>query len=125
MILEIFSCILILNLIAAPIIATTVKENPFTANSSSNAFKDINTLDEIQLVPENIFLKPGETIDLSIQAHLTSQNMFFMRVNQWGHWTSSDESILTVKDGIITAVSQGEANIRIDLKGGLHAEAKV
>lgn len=65
------------------------------------------TVDSIQISKKNVYLAEGQTTVLSAQVFPFNAN------NQNIVWTSSDESVVKVEDGFVTAVKKGEATIEV------------
>ena len=75
---------------------------------------------EIEIEPEEVTLKVGEsiTLEVDIEPEDTEDKTII--------WTSSDESVAVVEDGRVTAVSEGETEIKGTLEdGGDSDECKV
>ena len=69
-------------------------------------------VEDVTLSQKSVNLKKGESIKLVADitpANATNQNVI---------WTSSDESVVTVKDGVVTAVASGTAAIIITTVDG-------
>lgn len=64
-------------------------------------------VDSIQISKKNVYLAEGETAVLSAQVYPFNAN------NQNVVWKSSDESVVKVEDGFITAIKKGEAVIEV------------
>ncbi|MBV4243979.1 Ig-like domain-containing protein [Parabacteroides johnsonii] len=74
----------------------------------------------ISLEPEEVVLEIGETIEL--EATVYPHNADDRRVE----WSSSDESVATVQDGVVTAMDAGTATISVTtVDGGYKATCTV
>lgn len=74
---------------------------------------------EVRLDKREVSLKKGET--LKLEAEVLPEDA----TNKTVHWTSSREAVATVEDGLVTAVSPGEADIFVTTDGGLYATCAV
>ena len=74
---------------------------------------------EVRLDKSEVSLKKGET--LKLEAEVLPEDA----TNKTVHWTSSREAVATVEDGLVTAVSPGEADIFVTTDGGLYATCAV
>lgn len=64
-------------------------------------------VDSIQISKKNVYLAEGQTTVLSAQVYPFNAN------NQKVIWSSSDESVVKIEDGFVTAVKKGEAVIEV------------
>ena len=74
---------------------------------------------EVRLDKSEVSLKKGET--LKLEAEVLPEDA----TNKTVLWTSSREAVATVEDGLVTAVSPGEADIFVTTDGGLYATCAV
>ncbi|BDF68809.1 hypothetical protein CE91St43_27810 [Oscillospiraceae bacterium] len=74
---------------------------------------------EVRLDKSKVSLKKGET--LKLEAEVLPENA----TNKTVLWTSSREAVATVEDGLVTAVSPGEADIFVTTDGGCYATCAV
>lgn len=72
----------------------------------SNTTETIS-VDSIQISKKNVYLAEGQTTVLSAQVYPFNAN------NQDVTWVSSNENIVKVEDGFVTAVKKGEAVIEV------------
>lgn len=86
--------------------------------------KDNNTIkiilaEKVELSKTTINLVEGETAELSV-------NIFPLAVtNRELTWTSKDEKIVTIADGIVTAVAAGETVVTVSTNNGIKATCTV
>ena len=94
------------------IITATTKDGSKTANCTINVKKPIVAVTGVTLDKNEAALKIGETATLAATvapADATNKNV---------SWSSSDEAIATVKDGVVTAVAAGKATITVTTEDG-------
>lgn len=76
------------------------------------AESDVVLVTDVSLNKKDTALKIGETTTLTVT--ITPENATNRNVS----WSSSDEKIATVKDGVITAVAEGKAAITVTTEDG-------
>ncbi|MGN1221820.1 MAG: Ig-like domain-containing protein [Christensenellales bacterium] len=69
-------------------------------------------VDSIQISKKNVYLAEGQTEVLSAQVYPFNAN------NQNITWISSDESVVKVEDGFVTAIKEGDAVIEVISEDG-------
>jgi hypothetical protein len=88
------------------------------AVSCGDSSTDYNGLRNLSLQPASVTLEVGETTQLQVVCSPSNASLSDLT------WKSSDESVATVSDGVVTAVGQGSAQA-IASAGGLTAMCSV
>lgn len=98
--------------------ATAQSDIDTAKNNLEQAQKNLKTVSKVTLDNQAITIKVGETSTLKASVTTDEEDESIT-------WSSSKESVATVKDGVVTAVAEGDAVITAALKDGAKAECKV
>ena len=98
-------------------ITVTTADGEFTADCTVTVSKNIVSVTGVSLDKETLSLTEGETGSLT--ARVVPDNA----TNQAVTWTSSNTSVATVENGVVTAVGAGEAIITVTTADGGKTDA--
>lgn len=98
--------------------ATTQSAIDEAKNNLLQAQKDLKTVSKVTLDKQTITLEIGNSEKLTPTVTTDEEDKTVT-------WSSSKDTVATVKDGVVTAVAEGDAVITAALKDGAKAECKV